>query len=150
MDAQSSATQIRAGINRESGRNLMTGWIRHTAVVLAAAALTTAGVYVCAHLSLKDSSPKKDETVAVSPPTVTLWFTDRRRRWPGHPFVSCRRGATPSTLEPATAQEDDPSVVVLDVSDPLADGDYEVMWRAMAQDGHTIRGDFGFTVQTAR
>jgi len=49
------------------------------------------------------------------------------------------KGGEPLDLEPATAQEDDSSVVVLDVSETLADGDYEVMWRAMAQDGHTIR-----------
>ena len=123
--------------------------IRNRAVVLATAALTTAGVFVCAHLALEKSSPKGDETVAISPPTVTLWFTEAPQM-AGTSVRLLPKGGEPLDLEPATAQEDDSSVVVLDVSEELADGDYEVMWRAMAQDGHTIRGDFGFTVKTAR
>ena len=58
-------------------------------------------------------------------------------------------GGEPMELEAATAHEDDPTVVILTVSETLADGDYQVMWRAMAQDGHTIRGDFGFAVSTS-
>lgn len=119
------------------------------AAVLAAAVLATAGVYVCVHLSLKDSFPKKDETVGASPEAVTLWFT-QAPQMAGTSVRLLPKGGEPLDLEPAAARTDDSSVVVLDVSERLADGDYEVMWRAMAQDGHTIRGDFGFTVQTAR
>lgn len=124
-------------------------WIRNRAVVVATAVLATAGIYVCAHLSLKESSPKKDETMSASPETVTLWFT-QAPQMAGTSVRLLPKGGEPLDLEPATAQEDDPSVVVLEVSERLANGDYEVMWRAMAQDGHTIRGDFGFTVQSAR
>ncbi|WP_419948952.1 copper resistance CopC family protein [Candidatus Palauibacter sp.] len=112
-------------------------------------ALVTAGVYVCAHLSLKESSPKEDETVSASPETVTLWFTEAPQM-AGTSVRLLPKGGEPLDLEPATPTEDDPSVVVLGVSETLADGDYEVMWRAMARDGHTIRGDFGFTVAAAR
>ena len=126
----------------------MTRWIRNRAVVVATAVLATAGIYVCAHLALKESSPKKDETVATSPETVTLWFT-QAPQMAGTSVRLLPKGGEPLDLEPATAKEDDPSVVVLDVGEGLADGDYEVMWRAMAQDGHTIRGDFGFRVRRA-
>lgn len=124
-------------------------WIRNHAVLVATVVLATAGVYVCAHLSLRESAPKKDETVSASPETVTLWFT-QAPQMAGTSVRLLPKGGEPLDFEPATAQEDDPSVVVLDVGETLADGDYEVMWRAMAQDGHTIRGDFGFTVQAAR
>lgn len=124
-------------------------WIRSRTVVLATTVVATAGVFVCAHLALEESSPKRDETVAISPPTVTLWFTEAPQM-AGTSVRLLPKGGEPLDLEPATAKEDDPTVVVLDVSETLADGDYEVMWRAMAQDGHTIRGDFGFTVQGAR
>ena len=117
-------------------------------VIAPAVALVTAG-YVCAHLSLKESSPREDETVSGSPETVTLWFTEAPQM-AGTSIRLLPRGGEPLDLEPATASEDDPSVVVLDVGETLANGDYEVMWRAMSQDGHTIRGAFGFTVQTAR
>ena len=121
-------------------------WIRNRAVVVGTAAFATAGVFVCAHLALETSFPKGDATVATSPETVTLWFTEAPQM-AGTSVRLLPKGGEPLDLEPATAREDDPSVVVLDVSETLADGDYEVMWRAMAQDGHTIRGDFGFTVQ---
>ena len=127
----------------------MDRWIRSRAFVVATAVLATGGVFVCAHLALEASSPKGDATVATSPETVTLWFTEAPQM-AGTSVRLLPRGGEPLDLEPATAREDDPSVVVLDVSETLADGDYEVMWRAMARDGHTIRGDFGFTVQTAR
>ena len=127
----------------------MDRWIRSRAVVVATAVLVTGGVFVCAHLALEASSPKGDATVTASPETVTLWFTEAPQM-AGTSVRLLPRGGEPLDLEPATAKEDDQSVVVLDVSETLADGDYEVMWRAMARDGHTIRGDFGFTVQTAR
>lgn len=148
MDAPSfdpGSTRERTRIETKS----MGRWIRDRAVVLAIAMVATAGVFVCAHLALEESSPKRDETVAISPPTVTLWFTEAPQM-AGTSVRLLPKGGEPLDLEPATAQEDDPSVVVLDVSETLADGDYEVMWRAMAQDGHTIRGDFGFKVQTDR
>ncbi|MXX68059.1 MAG: copper resistance protein CopC [Gemmatimonadales bacterium] len=127
----------------------MCGWIRRGAAVVAAAAFSTAGVFVGAHLALEASSPKKDAMVTTSPETVTLWFTEAPQM-AGTSVRLLPNGGEPLDLEPATADQDDPSVVVLEVSETLADGDYEVMWRAMSQDGHTIRGDFGFTVQTAR
>lgn len=117
-----------------------------TAIMLGIMAAST---LASAHLSLKESSPEKDATVTTSPGTVTLWFTEAPQM-AGTSVRLLPKGGEPLDLEPATAKEDDPSVVVLEVSETLADGDYEVMWRAMAQDGHTIRGDFGFTVQTAR
>lgn len=119
---------------------------------------TLAGIAICMaivtaaaspHLALKESSPKKDETVSTSPETVTLWFT-QAPQMAGTSVRLLPSGGEPMELEAATAKEDDPTVVVLTVSEPLADGDYEVMWRAMAQDGHTIRGDFDFKVQAAR
>lgn len=116
---------------------------------MAVAAFSTAGVFVGAHLALEASFPKKDATLTTSPETVTLWFTEAPQM-AGTSVRLLPKGGEPLNLEPATAKEDDPSVVVLEVSETLADGDYEVMWRAMSQDGHTIRGDFGFTVQPTR
>ena len=125
--------------------------IRNGGAVVAAAAMlgiTAASVVAIPHLSLKESSPKEDETVSASPETVTLWFT-QAPQMAGTSVRLLPKGGEPLDLEPAIAKEDDPSVLVLDVSETLANGDYEVMWRAMAPDGHTVRGDFGFTVAAA-
>ncbi|WP_420448415.1 copper resistance CopC family protein [Candidatus Palauibacter sp.] len=109
-------------------------WIRDRAVVVATAVLATAGIYVCAHLSLKESYPKKGETMSASPETVTLWFTEAPQM-AGTSVRLLPKGDEPLDLKPAAAKEDDPSVVVLEVSERLANGDYEVMWRAMISGG---------------
>lgn len=127
-------------------------WIRNGRLVAATAsmvAVLVAGVVACAHLALETSSPQADETVTASPETVTLWFTEAPQM-AGTSVRLLPESGTPFDLAAATAAEDDSTIVVLDVSETLADGDYRVMWRAMARDGHTIRGDFGFTVQAAR
>ncbi len=128
----------------------MSRWIRSGGPVVAMAVMLgimAMGAAASPHLALKESSPKKDETVNASPEIVTLWFT-QAPQMAGTSVRLLPQGGEPLELEAATAQEDDPAVVVLDVSETLADGDYQVMWRAMAQDGHTIRGDFGFTVRS--
>ena len=112
-------------------------------------AMLSAGAVASVHLALEASSPQKDETLVESPETVTLWFTEA----PQMAATSVRllpEGGTPLELPAARARADDSTVVVLHVSESLADGDYRVMWRAMSRDGHTIRGDFGFTVRAAR
>ena len=129
----------------------MSRWIRNGGPVVATAVMLgimAVGAAASPHLALEESSPKKDETVNASPETVTLWFT-QAPQMAGTSVRLLPQGGEPLELEAATAEEDDSTVVVLDVSEPLADGNYQVMWRAMAQDGHTIRGDFGFTVQAA-
>ena len=130
----------------------MNRWIRSGGTVVTTAcmvAILSAGAVACAHLALETSSPQADETVAASPATVTLWFTEAPQM-AGTSVRLLPEGGEPLELSAATAKADDSTVVVLDVSETLADGDYRVMWRAMARDGHTIRGDFGFTVQVAR
>lgn len=110
-------------------------------------AMATVSTYVYAHLALEASAPKQDETLAASPETVTLWFTEAPQM-AGTSVRLLPEGGRPLELEPATARANDSTVVVLEVSETLADGDYRVMWRAMARDGHTIRGDFGFSVRS--
>ena len=98
------------------------------------------------HLRLKESSPAEDETVSESPEAVTLIFT-QAPQMAGTSVRLLPRGGEPLELEDAVASEDDPATVVLTLAGSLDDGEYVVMWRAMAQDGHTIRGDFAFTVE---
>ena len=101
------------------------------------------------HLALEDSSPKKDETVSESPDKITLWFT-QAPQMSGTSIRLLPKGGEPLDLGDAEAMDDDDTVVVLAIGHTLAAGDYEVHWRAMAQDGHVIRGDFGFTVGMGR
>lgn len=97
------------------------------------------------HLALKESAPKADEMLNESPSKITLWFT-QEPQMSGTSVRLLPKGGEPLDLAAATATEEDGSVIVLEVGQTLAAGEYQVMWRAMAQDGHTIRGDFGFMV----
>lgn len=118
-------------------------------LALALVAVTAAAPGMPLHLELEKSSPAADEVLARSPAAVTLWFT-QAPQIAGTSVRVVPRGGEPLDLGDAKAKEDDASVVVLTVSEPLADGEYQVMWRAMAQDGHTVRGDFSFTVRGSR
>ncbi len=101
------------------------------------------------HLALKSSFPAKDTTLASSPGEIVLTFT-QAPQMAGTSIRLLPVGGEPLELGKAKAREDDAKVVVLAVSSSLADGEYRVSWRAMAQDSHTVRGEFDFTVDALR
>lgn len=96
------------------------------------------------HFQLERSEPAADTTVA-SVSEVRLWFSQ-----------GAQEGATSIRLinasgEPVPTGEltssDDHSEHAVAVTTPLAPGEYTVVWRSMAADGHVIRDDFAFTVR---
>lgn len=132
---------------------MKTAWKGVAAFVLLAAGpwmTATAGADPAAlHLALKSSSPAADEILAESPASITLLFTEAPQM-SGTSVRVLPKGGEPLDLGAAKAKEGDGATVVLAIPTALADGDYRVMWRAMADDGHTVRGDFGFTVVARR
>ena len=76
---------------------------------------------------------------------IALWFTQA----PQENSVSVRlidaEGSAVDTGE-AVRSQDDPKAFRMEVPGHLAAGEYTVAWRAMADDGHVVRGDFLFTV----
>ncbi|MDX1394207.1 MAG: copper resistance protein CopC [Gemmatimonadota bacterium] len=101
------------------------------------------------HLQLDRSSPEADEMLSETPASVTLWFS-QAPQMSGTSVRLVPEGGEPLELAAAKAKEDDPKVIVLNVDQALPDGKYSVVWRAMAQDGHTVRGDFSFMVHATR
>lgn len=98
------------------------------------------------HFALDSSVPEAD-TVVESPAELRLAFTQE----PEEGTMSIRlidaAGELVTTGE-ATQSADDPMVFTSQVEGPLEAGVYTVAWRAIAQDGHTISEEFGFTVGT--
>jgi hypothetical protein len=106
--------------------------------------LTAAPAVVAAHAFLDRAEPRVGSTVKTAPTRVRLWFT--------------------SALEPAysRAQVFDASGTRVDLGDsavdgadrallrvsvpPLTPGQYKVLWRVLAIDGHVTEGDFRFSV----
>lgn len=111
------------------------------------AAVVVAGVAAARpelHFALSGSVPEAGAQVT-SPPEVRLSFTEV----PQENSLSVRlldtAGEPVETGELAQDQEDG-RTWHLPVGRALATGAYTVAWRAIGQDGHVVRGDFGFTV----
>ncbi|HET9949965.1 MAG TPA: copper resistance CopC family protein [Longimicrobiales bacterium] len=116
-------------------------------LLLVAGALGAAGAHAALHFELSGSLPEPDATVP-PPEEVRLWFTEA----PQEGSVAIRlidpAGEPVETGEPTPA-EDDARVVSVAVEPRLAPGRYTVSWRGIGDDGHVVRGDFGFTVAAA-
>jgi methionine-rich copper-binding protein CopC len=109
---------------------------------------TGPGVHAELHLALDRSAPEADQVVT-GVERVSLWFT-QAPQMSGTSIRVVPAGGEPLELGKARMSEEDEKLILLDLSEPLVDGAYEIHWRAMAQDGHTVRGDFGFQVKAAR
>lgn len=101
------------------------------------------------HLHLKRADPGVNDTVAVAPKVIRLWFTERPEaavarielRGPGGVMVAVAK----PTID---AGEDAP--LTAQVTGTVAPGAYTVIWRAMSADGHAMRGSFGFLVRPGK
>ncbi|MEJ2539494.1 MAG: copper resistance protein CopC [Gemmatimonadota bacterium] len=97
------------------------------------------------HLRLERSAPAEDSVV--EPPTeIRLWFSQSTQENATTIRLIGEDGEPLSTGDLVTT--DDRTVHHVPLSGPLAEGRYTVSWRTMAQDGHVVRGEFEFTVQT--
>ncbi len=130
-------------------------WVpRGSALVLGIAfALTLIGAFqpsaaaadLRRHLALRSSTPAADATAASNVEEVRLFFTEA----PQISGTSVRVMDTAEKLVPTTeaaTDGEDPTQVLVHIESPLAPGAYVVAWRALAQDGHAVNGEFSFTV----
>ena len=58
--------------------------------------------------------------------------------------------ADPLDIGKTIATAEDDKIVVASIPMRLEYGTYEVLWRAMARDGHVVRGDFQFEFRVER
>ncbi|MCY4645293.1 MAG: copper resistance protein CopC [Gammaproteobacteria bacterium] len=106
--------------------------------------LTGALDHLALHFSLSKSEPAAE--AAVSPPEeLRLWFTQA----PQDKSTSIRLLAGDTLVEtgPAIPDSEDDKVYSVAVERTLEQGAYNIAWRAMAADGHVVRGEIPFTVQ---
>lgn len=115
-----------------------------TAFLVLALGATAAAAADVFHFALKQSAPAPDAAVP-APDEVRLWFTEP----PAENSIGIRlidaEGDPVATTDPAAAP-DDGAVFFVKPSAPLAPGPYTVSWRGIGDDGHVVRGDFGFSV----
>ena len=114
--------------------------------ILAALVLTgaSAGSAVAWHNHLTKSTPAANEKVATSPAVIRLWFAEKPV--PAFTTISLLKPDSSKVEIGKTKATDDSLSVSAEVSKTLAPGSYTVTWRTAGDDGHAIRGKYGFTV----
>lgn len=137
-----------AGDQEEAGGRVMTRrmfrlWL--VAAALAAAVAVTQG-RATAHGFVKESHPADGERLATPPQEIRVVFTE-----PIETGVSRVRLLDASGAEvPGTSQSAVGDVELrLQVSEPLAAGEYVIDWQVLAKDGHVTEGTIRFTVEAS-
>lgn len=96
------------------------------------------------HLHLTKSQPVKDTTLAAAPTEIRLWFNQVPQR------AVSRIGLTGPSGEVAVGElefADEDMSFKAAVSGQLAPGPYTVAWRTAGDDGHAMRGEYGFVIR---
>ncbi len=128
------------------GRSTPTTLARCAALALAGFASAGAYARPAVHFALSKSEPAAEATVP-PPEEVRLWFTQA----PQDNSMSVRLMADDAAVDtgPAIPDPGDGKVYSVAVGRTLGQGDYRVVWRAMAADGHVVRGEIPFAVEIA-
>jgi methionine-rich copper-binding protein CopC len=120
-----------------------------TLTAIAVFALSATAVAIVPHTRLVKSEPGKDSTVAAAPKELKLFFSEAVK-----PSVAgVRLLASDSSvvaLGTLEAGEGAPAPIVAPVTGAIKAGTYRVMWRVTSADGHTIAGNYVFTVKPAK
>lgn len=97
------------------------------------------------HNRLTKSAPAKDEVLAEAPSGIRLWFSEKPT-----PAFSSVTLLGPDSARLAVSKPratDDTLSIAVDIEQALGPGQYTVIWRTAGDDGHAVRGRYGFTVR---
>lgn len=99
-----------------------------------------------AHAHLQQQTPAADSTVAASPETLTLNFSEG--------IETSFSGVTltgPQQQSVATGKlarsDSSPTQLIVPLTQPLTPGTYTVDWHVVSVDGHKTKGQYHFTVK---
>jgi methionine-rich copper-binding protein CopC len=117
--------------------------LTRTLVVLAAVlAVLVPGSPAWAHNALAKASPAKNATVKKAPTSVQLKFLQKLN--PDLTTIAVTDEA--KNPVPADEPEVDGATGSLTFTEPLGNGAYQVAYRVVSRDGHTVQGAYKFTV----
>jgi copper transport protein len=127
-------------IRRASGRMLLVACLGGVLLVLAMPLVASA------HAILLRSDPAKDAALRSAPREVRMWFSEDL-----NPVISTAAVLNAQSLRidhrDARVSPDDSREMDLSLPPDLPPGPYLVLWRTgSADDGHTLRGSFLFTI----
>jgi methionine-rich copper-binding protein CopC len=126
---------------------------RTTLILAALAAILTAATGSAAslrHTHLIKSEPSNNDTLAVAPKAVKLWFTEQVEL--GITTVKLASSTGTSIALGAVARPDTGKAapVVATIAQALAPGAYQIDWSTAALDGHPAKGTIAFVVRSAK
>jgi hypothetical protein len=97
-----------------------------------------------AHAHLQKATPAVGATVA-SPSDIRLTFSEGVE--PKFSGVTIAGDGGDAAVGPASVEAGHQNVLIVPVTQPLANGVYTVKWHAVSIDTHTTQGKFTFTVK---
>ncbi|MDQ2787506.1 MAG: copper resistance protein CopC, partial [Chloroflexota bacterium] len=129
---------------------LICAWQKRIVGGLVALIVTFIGVTlvpapVSAHTALVAATPVPGSTIGQPPKTIRIRFD----QIPDPKFNEITLLDTSGTViagGAATADAGDPSIVEVTLSAKIAPGLYTVAWQALANDGHSTKGNYSFTL----
>lgn len=122
-----------------------TTFSRVAALLLASSALAFSQ-FALAHAHLKTPVPADKATVATSPKSLTLTFTEDVE--PAFSGVEIR-DAHNQTVQVGKVQVNDKqhAQLIVPINQPLPAGSYKVNWHVLSVDGHKTKGSYQFSVK---
>ncbi len=113
----------------------------------AAASPTSAAVEQSFHTHLTKSEPSANDTLAVAPRAVRLWFTEKVELVVTTVKLTDAAGAAIPLAPLARPDTGEQAPVVATLNKSLVAGSYVVAWSTAAKDGHPAKGSFAFVVR---
>jgi copper transport protein len=96
------------------------------------------------HVGVVESSPPVDGTVASSPEMITVNFGGSIE--PAFSKIEVFDPKGEKVSAKCRFLEED-SVIESDLQENLSPGVYKVKWKVMSLDGHTLKGEYIFTIE---
>ena len=113
-------------------------------VLLLVACLTSASPAL-AHAHLKAESPPADSMLAISPPSLSLGFSEGLEIGLSGVVLKAQDGRVIPTGAAVLETNDDKKITV-PLNGALSAGKYTVEWHALSRDSHATHGSYEFTV----
>jgi copper resistance protein C len=96
------------------------------------------------HFTMLRSVPAKDQTLAVAPTRLQIWFSEAPAA--GVSKLTLLRADKAVALKPLVLTASDKSIYA-DPVKPLDAGSYTLNWRTAGDDGHVMSGELKFTIE---
>jgi hypothetical protein len=124
-------------------------FFRTAAALSAFAAITAAAPAARFHTKLLKSSPAAHDTLATSPKSISLWFSEKVEL----PMTTVKLSGTGGSVALGAPTRDEKvadAPIVTTIATPLANGSYTVSYTVAGKDGHPTKGTIDFVVKSRR